>query len=47
MAAICIQAHYRGYLARKLFVQLLYDKYMKVGVLRINYSLLQAFHLHV
>ncbi|CAH3195229.1 unnamed protein product [Porites evermanni] len=28
-AAICIQAHFRGYLARKLFVQLLYDKYIR------------------
>lgn len=28
-AAVCIQAHFRGYLARKIFVQLLYDKYMK------------------
>lgn len=28
-AAICIQAHFRGYLARKIFVQLLYEKYMK------------------
>ena len=30
-AAICIQAHFRGYLARKLFVQLLYEKFIKVG----------------
>ena len=30
-AAICIQAHFRGYLARKLFVQLLYEKFVKVG----------------
>lgn len=28
-AAICIQAHYRGYLARKLFVQLLYERFIK------------------
>ena len=30
-AAIIIQAHFRGYLARKLFVQLLYEKFLKVG----------------
>ena len=34
-AAICIQAHFRGYLARKIFVHLLYDKYMKVRYVRL------------
>ncbi|XP_078381119.1 uncharacterized protein LOC144663911 isoform X3 [Oculina patagonica] len=29
VAAIIIQAHFRGYLARKLFVQLLYEKFVK------------------
>ena len=37
-AAVCIQAHFRGYLARKVFVQLLYDKYMKVQYVRPIFS---------
>ena len=30
-AAVCIQSHFRGYLGRKLYLELLYEQYQKVG----------------
>ena len=30
-AAICIQAHFRGYIGRKKYIQLLYEQFAKVS----------------
>ena len=29
-AAVCIQSYFRGYLGRKLYLELLYEQYQKV-----------------